>query len=140
MEFDSGESLYFREKPGWFLTSSQKKIDGIVDLYTHLAKATFENRLQRYLTELQSRGYFTYAGYRFHPQHGIICRDGREFTSESTTFLKHYGLLELRPRSQSLLEKAKREIWGGRIQSIDTLTDTDVFFGLLSHFFGIRWN
>lgn len=140
MEFSNGESLYFQEKPGWLLTSSHHKINGIVELYEHLSKSTFEQRLQGYLSELQAVGTFTYAGYRFHTSKRSIERDGQQFTADKTEFLRHYNYIELKPRNQSLLEKAKMQLWGGKVQAIDTLTDTDVIFSLLAHFYGMRWN
>ena len=68
----SGEQLKFVEKPGWFLTSEQQKIDGIVALYVHLSQATFQTRLAKYLSAADQRGYFVYSGYKFFPSRKVI--------------------------------------------------------------------
>lgn len=140
IEFMNGDQLYFREKPGWILTSSQHKINGIVELYEHLARVTYENRLNAYLRELELRSYFGYAGYRFYAADRSIRVGDRKFTSDNTEFLRYYNYIELKPKQEGLLRKAQLRLWGGKVQSIDVLTDTDVFLALLAHFYGLRWN
>jgi hypothetical protein len=140
IEFTNGDQLYFREKPGWVLTSSQHKIDGIIELYDHLARSTYEQRLNAYLQELEQRGYFDYSGHQFHAATRSIRVGDRHLTSENTEFLRHYNYIELKPKQEGFLRKAQMKVWGGKVQSVDVLTDTDVFFALLAHFYGLRWN
>ena len=71
IEFTSGEHLKFVEKPGWFFTSEQQKINGIVELYAHLSQTTFQARLDRYLSFTDQRGYFVYSGYKFFLPEGL---------------------------------------------------------------------
>lgn len=139
IEFMSGEQIKFVEKPGWFLTSEQQKIDGIVDLYIHLSKATFQARLDKYLSAANQRGYFVYSGYKFFPSRRVIAIEGREFTSENTDFMRAYNYIELRPKNFGLLHKLKRELWSSKFDAVDTLTDTDVIFAIFDQFYGLRW-
>ena len=139
IELMSGEQLKFVEKPGWFLTSAQQKIDGIVDLYVHLSQATFQARLAKYLSAADQRGYFVYSGYKFFPTRRVIALEEREFTSENTNFMRAYNYIELRSKNFGLLHKLKRELWSSKFNAVDTLTDTDVIFSILDHFYGLRW-
>lgn len=139
IEFTSGEQIKFVEKPGWFLTSEQSRIDGIVALYVHLSKATFQSRLNKYLSDADQRGYFVYSGYMFYLSRRVIVLDKREFSTENTNFMRANNYIELQPKNYGLMHKLKREIWSTKIDGIDTLTDTDVIFVILEHFYGLRW-
>lgn len=140
IEFTNGDQLYFREKPGWVLTSNQQKINGIVELYEHLSRSTYKQRLNAYMQELEHCGYFNYSGYQFFASARAIRLGERNFTTENTEILRHYNYIELKPKQEGLLRKAQLRLWGGRVQSIDVLTDTDVIFALLAHFYGLRWS
>jgi len=139
IELKSGEQIKFVEKPGWFLTSVRGKIDGIVDLYSHLARSTFQDRLSQYLSAAKKRGYFVYSGYKFYPSRKVIALEDREFTLDNTSFMRAYNYIELRPKNYGILQRLKRELWSSKVSAIDTLTDTDVIFAIFDNFYGLRW-
>jgi hypothetical protein len=140
LELRSGEQIKLVEKPGWFLTSNQTRLNGIVDLFSYLAQATFKSRLADYLSAAEQRGYFVYSGYKFYPTRKVIASEGREFTSENTDFMQAYNYIELRPKNYGVLHRLKRELsWSSKITAVDTLTDTDVIFAILDHFYDLRW-
>jgi hypothetical protein len=137
----SGEEIKFVEKPGWFLTSSQTKLEGIVDLYSYVAQSTLKDRLGRYLSHAELHGHFVYAGFKFCLARKSIARDSDEFTVDNTNFIRAYNYVELRPKNYGLMHKLKRELsWSSKIVAIDTLTDTDAILAVFDHFYGLRWS
>ena len=95
--------------------------------------------MAKYLSAADQRGYFVYSGYKFFPSRKVIALEEQEFTSENTNFMRAYNYIELRSKKFGLLQKLKRELWSSKFNAIDTLTDTDVIFSILDHFYGLRW-
>ncbi|MBI5076152.1 MAG: hypothetical protein HZB62_13425 [Nitrospirae bacterium] len=136
----SGEEIKLTEKPGWIFSSTVENIQGIINIYTELAKVTFNSRLTSYVKGAEIRGYFVYSGHRFFLSRQVIASEDQEFTSENTDFLRSYGYIEFRPKNSSIAQKMKRNIGASKRKAMDTLTDTDVIYAILANFYGLRWN
>ena len=136
----SGEDIKVTEKPGWFFSSKEENIHGIIDIYAKLSQATFSPRLASYIEDAKTHGYFVYNGYRFFLSRRIIASVDQEFTLENTDFFRSYSYIELRPKNSNLAQKLKRHLGASKPNMVDTLTDTDVIFTILTKFYGLRWN
>ena len=139
-----GEVLSVVEQSTVFRASKRDRVEALQSAYDELCLKSLQQRVSRYMTTVNSQGYFQYGGWRFFPAEGYLQKlDGaqRVLVAE-TTFTRSYGCIELVPKSEGLagrlLRKAKTEV-GARAVTIDTLTDSDVFFGLLKHYFHIAW-
>jgi len=135
----SGEGIKLSEKPGMIFSSDIENIKRIIEIYTKVSEASFASRLASYVEASEKNGYFLYSGYRFFIANKVITSDNQEFTRENTEFLQSYGYIELRPKNPSLAEKMKRSLGASKPIVVDTLTDTDIIYSILAHFYGLRW-
>ncbi len=135
----SGEEIKLSEKPGMIFSSDIENIKQIIEIYTKVSEASFASRLASYVEASEKNGYFLYSGYRFFIGNKVITSENQEFTRENTEFLQSYGYIELRPKNPNLAEKMKRSLGASKPIVVDTLTDTDVIYSILAHFYGLRW-
>ena len=139
-----GERLIVTEQSTWLYSSKSEEVNNLQTAYNEICQKTFEQRARRYTSTVESSGLFEYAGWRFFPLEGRISQTGKpeSYVVGEMSFLRHYGYIELVRKTEGIagkfLRKAKRELGGGAL-AIDTLTDTDVFFPLLNHYFQLRW-
>ena len=139
-----GEAVQVTEQSTLLSSSKQERINLLQSAYDLISERTFQQRAQKYTTQIESNGYFDYGKWRFSPpQQKIIDTDsGKGFSVSELQFLRSYGFIELVPTSEGLMAKAlrksKQEISGKRY-GIGTLSDGDVFFALLAHYFHLKW-
>lgn len=74
----------------------------------------------------------------FYP-HPLVFKD-KEFPIQSSSFLKGYGYIEMRPKDYGLMNKVLREVTFTKIPQFNTQTDSDVIFYILDEYFGLKWN
>jgi hypothetical protein len=123
-----------------FLYNSDKsvQIKRIVEFYSYLSQVTLDRRVTFYESQIKRNGYFEYDKCHFYPHNKIVFR-GRDFNLSSTSFLREYGLVEMRKKDFGFLDKIKREVSLTKIPQFSTITDTDVIFSLLDKHFSLRW-
>ncbi len=115
----------------------------IESIYRRLAELTFKQRVDKYLSELESEGYFTYAQAKFFPNGEIIFpkKNGRVDQSNyhfsrtsSDVFLK-----EIKPEPTTVWGHVKKKLHDPISYSIPTSVDGDVFFALIKHYYKRSW-
>jgi hypothetical protein len=130
------------DEAGLFMGFNSNKKDDIqflIDLYLDFANKTFQQRAEQYLTQVQYTGYFVYDGCKFYPRDKIVFKD-KEFPIQSSSFLKSYGYIEMRPKDYGLMNKVLREVTFTKIPQFNTQTDSDVIFYILDEHFGLKWS
>lgn len=139
-----GEALQVTEQSTLLSSSNQARIDELQKSYDFICESTFQQRVQKYVKQVDENGYFEYADWRFSPNEKKIVdtASGKGYSVSELQFLRSYGFIELVPFNESLLaktlRKSKQELSGKRF-GIGTLSDGDVFFVLLAHYFNIKW-
>ena len=139
-----GEQVQVTEQSTWTHSSKQERVDQVQVAFDVICTQTFQQRAKRYTDQPQSIGYFEYGGWRFFPEQGKVIDSAstRAHAISHTQFLRSYGFIEIVPKNESIaakfIRKAKQEFNGSRY-GIGTLTDTDVFFALLAHYFRLQW-
>lgn len=132
--------IAFDERGFWYGSKEKKKedIDNLKEVYSFIAKKTFQNRHSNYLRQIEKNGFFEYGGCQFYPNNKIVFR-GRDFLLNSSTFVNLGSWIEMRKKDWGLLNKVKRELTLTKLPSFETNEDTDVLFFLLDKLFGLRW-
>lgn len=135
----SGERVQLTEQPTWFGSSKRDKVEAIQEIYDVVSKKSFEFRADKYVLQLNEKGYFDYSGWRFFPEeHKIVNLESQRAYSTSTAqLMKSYGFIAVASETDGAAEKLRQRIKGRA--GIGTLQDTDVFFWLLEQYFGLRW-
>lgn len=139
-----GEVIQVTEQSTLLSSSKQERVNQLQSSYDFIAEKTFEQRAQKYITQLDANGYFDYGVWRFSPdQRKIIdTSSGKGHSISQIQLLKSYGFIEVVPANEGLvaktLRKSKQELSGKRY-GIGTLSDGDVFFALLAHYFQLKW-
>ena len=139
-----GEAVQVTEQSTLLSSSKQERVDQLQKAYDFICKSTFDQRAQRYVNQVEANGYFDYGVWRLSPsqQKLIDTTSGKGYSVSDLQFLRGYGFIELIPTNESLvakaLRKSKQELSGKRF-GISTLSDGDVFFALLAHYFHLKW-
>ena len=121
-----------------FNSRTKADIKNLGDIYVYLAERTFAHRLQHYMGQVVSKGYFEYDGCKFFPSKKITFRR-KEFPLQSSTFLKGSGYIELRPKPWTIFHRILREFTFTKIPQFSYIRDADVIFHILERDFGLRW-
>ncbi len=121
--------------------NSDKKTDlkNLTDIYLFLSEKSFKERMDRYIKEIETEGYFLYDKCRFYPSERKIIFRSKEYPIDSSSLLKGAGYIELRKKEFGFLDKLKREVSLTKTPQFNTQTDSDVIFSLLDHYFKLRW-
>lgn len=139
-----GEAVQVTEQSTLLSSSKQERVDQLQNSYDFICEATFEHRAQKYIAQIEANGYFEYGPWRLSPrqQKFIDTTSGKGYSVSELRFLRTYGFIELVPSNEGLaarmLRKSKQELSGKRF-GIVTLSDGDVFFALLAHYFHLKW-
>jgi hypothetical protein len=138
-EMKTGEHVQLTEQPTWLSNSKIDKVEQIQNIFNIVSEKTFQNRVEKYLTQVYQQGYFEYAGWRYYPEQKKIIDMGnnRAYSTQTTKFLRSYDYITVVDESDGLSEKIKAKLSG--YAKISTLADTDVFYTLLKHFFSLEW-
>lgn len=139
-----GESVQVTEQSTLLSSSKQERVDQLQRSYDFICEKTFQQRAQKYLTQIETNGYFEYGAWRLSPRHQKIIdtTSGKGYAVSELQFLRSYGFIELVPSNESLVAKALRESkreFSGKRHGIGTLSDGDVFFAFLAHYFHLKW-
>jgi len=136
----SGEQIQLTEQSTWTGKSSAEKVKAIEEIYSEVARRTFESRMKKYLVQIRDSGYFVYSGWHFFPAQRKIVNMGsrRAYSTQTSKLLKSNGFIEVVSETDGLGEKLRRKVSGP--VGFGTLIDSDVFFALLRHNFGLAWN
>jgi len=135
----TGEKVQLTEHPTLFFNSRAAHVERIDEIFNAVSERTFQGRLQKYLTQLQTQQFFEYSGWQFHPgtQTVVDSETKQMYSTRSAKFLRSFGFIEVREGPDGFGAAIDRT-FGGRV-GINTLRDTDVLFALLSKFFGLAW-
>ena len=136
----SGEDVQITEQPTWTSDSKVSRVEQLEAIFDRVEAATYASRMEKYLSQLEDRRFFEYAGWHFYPEDRKIIQlaTRRAYSTDSSELLRAYGFLEVRDRADGVGAKVRRFFRGPT--GINTLRDTDVFFALLSRFFGLTWS
>lgn len=139
-----GEAVQVTEQSTLLSSSKQERVTQLQKSYDFICENTFQQRAQKYLAQIETHGYFEYGPWRLSPgqQKIIDTTSGKGYSVADLQFLRCYGFIELVPTNEGLvakaLRKSKQELSGKRY-GISTLSDGDVFFSLLAHYFHLKW-
>lgn len=139
-----GETIQVTEQSTLLSSSKQERVDQLQKAYDFICAKTFQQRARKYLSQIEANGYFEYGVWRFSPSQKKIIdtSSGRANSISELQFLKSYGFIEIVPSNEGLVAKAfrksKQELSGKRY-GISTLSDGDVFFAFLAHYFHLQW-
>ncbi len=139
-----GEAVQVTEQSTLLSSSKQERVDQLQKSYDSICEKTFEQRAQKYLTQIEANGYFEYGVWRFSPsqQKIIDTTSGKGYSVSELQFLRSYGFIALVPSNEGLVAKALRKSkqeFSGKRYGIGTLSDGDVFFALLERYFQLKW-
>ncbi len=126
------------EQGVFFNKNKSEEINTIAQFYGYLSQVTFEKRLESYEDQINNKGYFNYDDCTFYPNNKIVFR-GKEFPIRSSSFLKSYGVIEMRKKNAGFMDKVKREVSLTKIPQFSTSVDTDVIFYILEKHFSLSW-
>jgi len=73
-EMNSGEKVQLTEQPTWLSSSKPEKVEKIERIFARVSEKTFHNRAQKYLEQVNRRGFFEYSGWYFYPDKRKNCR------------------------------------------------------------------
>lgn len=139
-----GEAVQVTEQSTLLSSSKQVRVDQLQRSYDFISEKTFQQRAQKYLAQLEAKGYFEYGAWRLSPsqQKIIDTTSGKAYSVSELQFLRSYGFIELVPSNEGVVAKAlrrsKQELSGKRY-GISTISDGDVFFALLAQYFHLKW-
>ncbi len=136
----SGEFLQVTEQPTWTYDSKLNHVQHIERMFSNISKKSWDNRLQKYIKQVNNSGYFEYNGWRLYPDKNMIesIENNKCYYINSINFLKSYGFITIREKNENLILKILRIFFGKKV-IINTLIDTDVFFALLKYYFKVSW-
>ena len=134
----SGEQVRLTESPTAFSSGHPENVEKIQRIFDIVARESFQGRVRKYVAQLEAAGYYEYSGWRFYPaERKLISSKGRACPLADVTLLKSYGFIEVRLSAPTFLERV--QISMSSPAGINTIKDTDVFYALLNHYFGLKW-
>ena len=140
-----GKQIKVTEQTTWTSSSKQNNIDRIQYAFNYICAKTKDQRMKKYITQIERHGHFEYGGWRFVPNEQILIdiKSGNTYKRGQMRFMKSYGFIAMEPVNEGLaakiIRKSKQEFTGRQI-GISTLSDTDVIFDLLRHYFRLAWS
>lgn len=140
MRMRTGEQLQVTEQATWTSSSNPEIVDFIDNAYIEIAQKSWNRRCEKYLTTLNNHGYFQYGGYKFYPNTKKIVKvaTGEQYSKDELKFSRGATTLYGKVKGKSNVLK---KLWTGDDSEIviGTMCDTDVFYALLSQYFGLSW-
>ena len=135
---NSGEMLQVTEQPTWLSDSKLSSVEYVERLFTVICEKSWENRLEKYVTNIRKCGYFEYSGWSFYTSQQKIqdLESNKCYDLHSVKLLTSYGFIEVKELGDGIVAKLIKGLVGRKV-GIGTLVDTDVFFSLLKHYFDI---
>ena len=135
----SGERIQLTEQPTWLGSSKMDKVEKIQEIYNIVSEKSFQTRINKYVQQINEKGYYEYTGWRFFPkdQKLVNVETQRAYSTQAAQLLRSYGFIAVSNEADGTAEKLRQRMKGP--VGIRTLQDTDVFFALLNHYFGLHW-
>jgi len=128
----------------WFfatLRNTQAMCEALFQLYRDLSERTFQFRLQAYLNQLQTSGFFVYSGYKFYSNGDIVNdKNGKvlfNFRKDDLYSTANPFQLCIRPHTEGFLGGLKSRFGARRI---DLELDKDIFCSLLYAVYGLKFD
>jgi hypothetical protein len=127
-------------KPSLFGGDNYEARAGALEaIHGYLARATYDQRLRHYLTELNERGYFTYSDKRFHPDGTVALENGRTISiTDHALSIRPYSITIEIPSAKKGLQRFK-DFWDSPRAQIIAFTNNDCLMALLKLVYGIQW-
>ncbi|GAB6268834.1 MAG: hypothetical protein STSR0002_15760 [Smithella sp.] len=137
---NTGEIIQLTEQPTLISNNSLSDVERVQNIFNAISQKTWNNRVKKYEKQIQERGFFNYCGWNFYPQQKKVVdvEENRTYFANSTNFLKEYDIITVVSKDEGIGSKLLRKI-GYKPRIINTITDTDVFFALLKHYFNLQW-
>lgn len=120
--------------------NKQDEIATITDAYYFLSRRTFSSRLDDYIEQINTKGYFEYDDCKFYPAERRIVFQSRSFPVADTRFLRGPTYVLMERKGNAFLERMKRELSITKSPQFVTAMDRDVLFFLLDQYFELRWS
>jgi hypothetical protein len=141
IKMNDNEMLKLIEQPTMFSKEDLENIKYIEEFIEIASHKSWENRVKNYSDQVNKKGYFTYANWNLYIEDEILFdkKTDKEYQLNSINLGKRYGVLVINNKKKSFTDKLIGSISGKEIL-IDTLTNTDVFFALLKHYFKLSWS
>ncbi len=136
----SGENLQVSEQPTMTSDSKLSRVEYVERAFETISKMSWDVRARKYVRQIDELGYFDYSGWRFYPKQRKIqhLEKNRNYELNSTELLKSYGFITVKDKNDGLGSKLFKKLVGGEA-GIGTLSDSDIFFALLKHYFSLSW-
>jgi hypothetical protein len=137
---NKNEKLKLIEQPTFFSSEKVENIKYIEEFLKNALSKSWENRIQKYIEQVQRNKFFTYANWNFYinDREFYDSQNNKKYSLNSVQLFKNYGTLVLKEKNESFASKFANVALGKQI-FIDTLTNTDVFYALLSHYYNLNW-
>jgi len=137
----SGEHIQVTEQPTWLSDSKISSVEHIENQFSIIANKSWNNRLNKYVDQVKDSGYYEYSGWRFYPQQKKIkdLTKDKTYDLDSIVLSKTPTYIIVKKKNEGIASIFIRNMIGKDV-IIGTLTDPDVFFTLLKHFFDISWS
>lgn len=137
----SGEMLQVTEQPTMFSDSKVSSVKYIEDLFEEISRKTWDTRMKKYINQVNEKGFFEYDNWRFYTNQKVIqdLKSDKVYPVETTDLLKQPLSISVREKNMGIGMKLMKS-FVGKPQQISTMTDSDVFFFILRHYFGLEWS
>ena len=138
---NNNENLKLIEQPTFFSSEKVENIKYIEEFLKNALSKSWENRIQKYIEQVHRNKFFTYANWDFYinEREFYDSQNSKKYSLNSVLLFKNYGSLVLKEKNESFASKFANVALGKQI-FIDTLTNTDVFYALLSHYYNLNWD
>lgn len=137
----SGEELQVTEQPTWLSDSKMSSIEHVEKIFAIVSQRTWDARVKKYTSQVADLGYFVYGGWRIYPKERrlMLLKNSKLFELSDVDLGKRYGFVSVKEKGQGLGAQLLGKLVNTEV-GIGTLADTDVFFAVFKHYFGITWN
>lgn len=137
----SGEMLQVTEQPTVFSDSKLSKVEYIEDLFKEISRKTWDTRLKKYINQVNEKGFFEYDNWRFYTNQKVIqdLKSDKVYPIETTELVKQPHSILVQEKNMGIGMKLMKS-FVGKPQQITTMTDPDIFFFILRHYFGLVWS
>ena len=114
------------------LSMGKNSSESLLAKYEQLAKRTFMQRAEKYARYMRDFGYFKYDDKRIYANGDVTNDIWKANFGVDKPWLK-------RPFQIFHEKKAPSFLRSGTVYAIETTTDSDVFFSIMSSLYGMRW-
>ncbi len=137
---NTGQEIKVIDQPTWTSGNTLADVEHVQKIFDEISQKSWNIRVQKYENQIKERGYYSYAGWDFYPKEKKIfhVKTNKPYFINTTNFSREFGFVHVASKDEGIGAKLLKKVVGSR--GIDTIIDTDVFFALFKHYFGIQWN